>query len=273
VCSNEECKHVFCWEHGDACQAINNNLSADSVFQERCDAYKGDKENMEYMHKEIEEGRMKLCPHCNAPVSKNKGCNSMTCGACNQGFCWLCGVAVQDSHGFPLHFSNPTSPCYQKQFEGADMDGEEGGGLPPGAMTGCGCCYTTIVMCTLFWVLMPLFVIIFVVLVAIVIVLQILLACITPIFWRNDEAAQARFQEQVLNVTLGLLMVLLMGPVILALAPLWAPWFCWIRCLAIAHARRLAEEAAQEEMQEEAEGAGDAAPADEDEASAVLSSV
>ncbi|CAL9248362.1 unnamed protein product [Arabidopsis halleri] len=39
----------------------------------------------------------KLCPKCYKPISKQDGCNLMTC-KCGQHFCWLCGEATGASH-------------------------------------------------------------------------------------------------------------------------------------------------------------------------------
>ena len=45
----------------------------------------------------------KPCPGCGIYVSKTDGCNHMKCTNCQQCFCWVCGVAVEDSI-FPNHF-------------------------------------------------------------------------------------------------------------------------------------------------------------------------
>jgi len=99
-------------------------------FQEKCDAFRNSDpviQNEKMMEKEEQEGRLRHCPECDAPVVKKGGCNAMVCASCKTGFCWLCGEKIVDAEGFPPHFStwNKTSPCAGKQFEG--YDGEEVG--------------------------------------------------------------------------------------------------------------------------------------------------
>jgi hypothetical protein len=38
--------------------------------------------------------RIQPCPACRAPVSKNGGCPTMLCVACNSSFCWHCGQTL-----------------------------------------------------------------------------------------------------------------------------------------------------------------------------------
>uniref|UniRef100_G3MS40 RBR-type E3 ubiquitin transferase n=1 Tax=Amblyomma maculatum TaxID=34609 RepID=G3MS40_AMBMU len=67
----------------------------------------------------IEENSRK-CPHCHLVIEKLDGCNKMTCRRCGKHFCWICMVAIDSSTGNPYdHFSNASSKCYNKLFEGA----------------------------------------------------------------------------------------------------------------------------------------------------------
>ena len=38
------------------------------------------------------------CPHCNAPIEKNEGCNKITCWRCGTNFCWLCGAKLNQRY-------------------------------------------------------------------------------------------------------------------------------------------------------------------------------
>ena len=60
----------------------------------------------------------KMCPHCNAPIEKNEGCNKVTCWRCSTNFCWLCGVKLAASN--PYHHFNAGGPCFGQLFQGVD---------------------------------------------------------------------------------------------------------------------------------------------------------
>ena len=44
------------------------------------------------------------CPHCNAPIEKNEGCNKITCWRCGTNFCWLCGAKLNQQNPYS-HFN------------------------------------------------------------------------------------------------------------------------------------------------------------------------
>ena len=46
----------------------------------------------------------KHCPHCNAPIEKNEGCNKITCWRCSTNFCWLCGDRLNPARPY-AHFN------------------------------------------------------------------------------------------------------------------------------------------------------------------------
>jgi hypothetical protein len=38
------------------------------------------------------------CPKCKVPTQKSSGCNHMTCQHCNEDWCWLCGMHLDETH-------------------------------------------------------------------------------------------------------------------------------------------------------------------------------
>ena len=62
--------------------------------------------------------KAKMCPHCNAPIEKNEGCNKITCWRCSTNFCWLCGIKLAASN--PYHHFNTGGPCFGALFQGVD---------------------------------------------------------------------------------------------------------------------------------------------------------
>uniref|UniRef100_A0A3B3QTA8 RBR-type E3 ubiquitin transferase n=1 Tax=Paramormyrops kingsleyae TaxID=1676925 RepID=A0A3B3QTA8_9TELE len=65
----------------------------------------------------------KGCPRCGTNIQKIDGCNKMTCTSCKQYFCWLCLSLL--THGNPYsHFNNTASPCYNRLFQGVNMNDE-----------------------------------------------------------------------------------------------------------------------------------------------------
>ena len=74
----------------------------------------------------------KQCPTCDNAITKNGGCNKMTCPTCNCFFCWHCGVEVE---GYDHFNSNGDSPCAGKLFDPADIE-EWARGMGPGEMDG-----------------------------------------------------------------------------------------------------------------------------------------
>merc|ERR1719500_116465 len=64
------------------------------------------------------------CPHCNAPIEKNEGCNKITCWRCNTHFCWLCGARLPQVNPY-THFNVQGGKCFGALFQGVDpMDGD-----------------------------------------------------------------------------------------------------------------------------------------------------
>lgn len=79
--------------------------------------YEGDRLFRAYM----ETNANRECPRCAAPIEKTMGCNKMTCLICKTFFCFLCGETL--SHADPYaHYSDRTRPCFQKLFEGTDIE-------------------------------------------------------------------------------------------------------------------------------------------------------
>jgi hypothetical protein len=48
-------------------------------------------------------GNVGNCPKCKARIEKISGCNHMTCGSCNYGWCWLCGKKYSSEHYSPIN--------------------------------------------------------------------------------------------------------------------------------------------------------------------------
>ncbi|KAL3211986.1 hypothetical protein MRX96_008242 [Rhipicephalus microplus] len=81
----------------------------------------------------------KKCPHCSISIevckllvsvaflylSSKDGCNKMTCWRCGTYFCWICMKALRSSGNPYQHFSDPSSGCFNKLFEGAEEIVEE----------------------------------------------------------------------------------------------------------------------------------------------------
>lgn len=63
--------------------------------------------------------KAKHCPHCNAPIEKNEGCNKITCWRCNTNFCWLCGDKLPMANPY-THFNLTGNACFGALFQGAD---------------------------------------------------------------------------------------------------------------------------------------------------------
>merc|ERR1712226_1302633 len=61
------------------------------------------------------------CPHCNAPIEKNEGCNKITCWRCNTHFCWLCGDKLPASNPY-THFNVTNNSCFGALFQGVDPE-------------------------------------------------------------------------------------------------------------------------------------------------------
>lgn len=60
------------------------------------------------------------CSVCEAPVVKNGGCNHMTC-ICGCHFCFICGYYLHPRNIY-RHFSEPSSSCYNRLFDGIIED-------------------------------------------------------------------------------------------------------------------------------------------------------
>merc|ERR1719300_1864580 len=63
--------------------------------------------------------KAKPCPHCNAPIEKNDGCNKITCWRCSTNFCWLCGNRLDKQNPYN-HFHAVGGACYGLLFQGID---------------------------------------------------------------------------------------------------------------------------------------------------------
>ena len=92
VCNN---LHNFC----SKCKKIWHNKSS-------CE---DDKEVLEFS---TNTGNiLKKCPQCNVWTEKDEGCNHMHCRLCLFDWCWIC-----ENHCSSVHFTDPNSTCFGKQF-------------------------------------------------------------------------------------------------------------------------------------------------------------
>ena len=92
VCENVECGTVYCFQHA---------LAHPSTMT--CEEYEKSIATSVKASTNIIESTSKPCPNCGIRITKSDGCNHMKCTYCQQCFCWICGVAVEDAV-FPSHF-------------------------------------------------------------------------------------------------------------------------------------------------------------------------
>lgn len=102
ICSN--CFEPFCLLHSN--QHINMTCAK---FLEMNRNNPNDKKSQE----EIDR-TSRACPNCFVPITKNGGCNKMTCTQCHKHFCWLCNQEV-DEQLRPLHFLNGECQQFDKR--------------------------------------------------------------------------------------------------------------------------------------------------------------
>jgi E3 ubiquitin-protein ligase RNF14 len=79
--------------------------------------YEGDR----LFHAYMLENNNCECPRCQAPIEKTMGCNKMTCLICKTFFCFLCGSVLSSADPYS-HYSERNLPCFQKLFEGTDIE-------------------------------------------------------------------------------------------------------------------------------------------------------
>lgn len=58
---------------------------------------------------------------CDVFFQKMGGCHKMHCYKCNNYFCWLCLTVLSGDKPY-THFSDESSPCYNKLFLGVEVD-------------------------------------------------------------------------------------------------------------------------------------------------------
>ena len=75
------CSHQFCFECNGSAHILINCKMLSKFNELRGNALS----DAQWLSK-----HSKPCPSCNVNIEKNGGCNFMTCGSCNVGFCWLC---------------------------------------------------------------------------------------------------------------------------------------------------------------------------------------
>ena len=101
-----------------------NATAAEKVFLERRYGKNRIRQMIdELISEEWLEDNSKVCPQCRAHIQKTDGCNKMTCTKCRTNFCWLCGK-ILSCHDPYAHFNMYSSSCFNRLFEGVDLDDE-----------------------------------------------------------------------------------------------------------------------------------------------------
>jgi len=236
-----QCGHVYCFNHGDACQRSakgDGGLPELAAFSSRCEEYEESpdyQKTMEALDQEREAGTVKPCPNCAALVTKNGGCNAMKCTSCSTGFCWICEAVIDNADGLPMHFSpwNVTSPCAGKQFAGMDDDTGLGGVgtgvahlLNPESLNWVEKAISQLLGLVTVLLLLPVVVCIFVIL-----LMEVVLLCFGVCFVECcvgsdncdlDDGCQTR-------LILGPHCIII-GPLVLLLLVIWGPFLLYLVC-------------------------------------------
>ena len=92
ICELPECGTAYCFQHA---LAHPPTVSCEDYELSIASSVQASREAILLISKP--------CPGCGIYVSKTDGCNHMKCTNCQQCFCWVCGVAVEDAV-FPSHF-------------------------------------------------------------------------------------------------------------------------------------------------------------------------
>jgi len=95
--SCQNCKHEFCFLHSNS----HTGMTCAEFEKKMHDEFTLTEAKLNEMSKP--------CPKCGCRISKNGGCNHMTCNVCKTDFCWLCMKIIPD---VTAHFASGT-PCDQ----------------------------------------------------------------------------------------------------------------------------------------------------------------
>jgi len=85
------CNYQFCFECGDN---FHENISCDANRKLKIASGKGPDLRVLIW----EKLNTKPCPACKCRISKNGGCNHMTCYNCDYEFCWICLKEYTNDH-------------------------------------------------------------------------------------------------------------------------------------------------------------------------------
>jgi len=107
-----ESKIVYCYKCGFR---FCFNCRREFHGENECSAEEREDDKHFQLYLENQKNKTKLCPKCKIIISKNDGCNHMTCSVCKHQFCWLCTSDYSYDH-----FSARTSSCYGFQYSVAD---------------------------------------------------------------------------------------------------------------------------------------------------------
>lgn len=136
------CRYVFCVfcrmvYHGvEACRFRNDEKAAlVKKYNEGSDQEKqameqryGKKQLVSLVQASLSENwivnNSQNCPHCNASIEKNGGCNKMVCWRCSTYFCWICQVQLDPYQPY-VHYNDRKSRCYNQLFQGVDISDDD----------------------------------------------------------------------------------------------------------------------------------------------------
>ena len=128
------CKHTYhgvspCEIKGSDARKLTEEYSAASredkeLLERRYGKRKLQRLLDEVVSEEWLDANAKQCPCCKASIQKIDGCNKMTCLKCRTYFCWLCMANLPRSNPYQ-HFNSPGSGCFNRLFEGIDVDEDE----------------------------------------------------------------------------------------------------------------------------------------------------
>jgi hypothetical protein len=106
------CKECFCFNcrrpfhEGQECADVADADPDETAFRQ---------------YVENQGSATKPCIRCGVLVSKNEGCNHITCVSCQENWCWLCLAKLPEGQDQRAHFVNdPNCSCYGAWFVNAN---------------------------------------------------------------------------------------------------------------------------------------------------------
>nr|CAG4709955.1 unnamed protein product [Naegleria fowleri] len=111
------------WKYCDVCNQLCRMitpssyecLNCDIIYCSQCKKRSHEGVSCDYeekLFKQYLDSFTKKCPKCSTPIEKNGGCNHMTCRACLNHFCWVCGYDA--TSGDPIYIHQSSCPGDKK---------------------------------------------------------------------------------------------------------------------------------------------------------------